>query len=343
MIVKVCILKKTMENIMSIARFIKLLAVSAIVVTGQLAVSQTFPTKPVTVIVPYPAGGSSDFVARYMTKEMTTTLKQPIIVENVPGVGGALGMMKGMNATPDGHTMILTSLNELILTPLVNVNAKYKSEDFKTVAMIGKADIMLVVRKDLNVNTVAEFIDLAKKSADKPLSFCSSGIGSQFHLVGEKFNAVAGTKSLHVPYSGFPQCITDIVGQVIDFAFVPMAGPFPGFVEKGTMKLIAITGSKVNPKFPNAPVIKNIKGFQDFVFEAWAGIHVSNKVPDDIVEALNKSAVAALDTAYVKGQIAATGSERFDLWNAKQAQEYYLREVNTLRAIARSINLQPQQ
>ena len=328
---------------MSVKRFFKAATIGAIMLSGQASWAQAFPSKPITMIVPYPAGGSSDFVSRYMTKEMTTTLKQPMIIENVPGVGGALGTMKGLNAPADGHTLILSSLNELILTPLVNVNAKYKSEDFKTVAMIGKADIMLVVRKDLNVSTLAEFIDLAKKSASKPLSYCSSGIGSQFHLIGEKLNVAAGIKSLHVPYTGFPQCITDIVGQSVDFAFVPIAGPFPGFVEKGTMKIVAVAGSKPTAKFPNAALIKNTKGLEDFVFEAWAGIHVSNKVSDEVVEILNKSAVAALETSYVKGQIAASGSERFDIWNAKQAHEYYLREVNMLRAIAKSIDLKPQQ
>lgn len=328
---------------MSVKCFFKAAAIGAIVLSAQAAWAQSFPTKPITVIVPYPAGGAADFVARYMTKEMTTTLKQPMIIDNVPGVGGSLGTMKGLNASADGHTIMLSGNNELILTPLVNANAKYKSEDFKTVAMIGKSDIMLVVRKDLNVSTLAEFVDLAKKSAGKPLSFCSSGIGSQFHLIGEKFNALAGTKSLHVPYSGFPQCITDIVGQVIDFAFVPIAGPFPGFVEKGTMKLIAVSAPKPTPKFPNAALIKNTKGMEDFVFEAWAGIHVSNKVSDEVVDILNKSATAALETSYVKGQIAASGGERFDIWTAKQAHEYYLREMNMLRAIAKSIDLKPQQ
>jgi tripartite-type tricarboxylate transporter receptor subunit TctC len=233
-------------------------------------------------------------------------------------------------------------MNELILTPIVNVNAKYKAEDFKTVAMIGQADIMLVVRKELNVASVAELIELAKKNTDKPLAYCTSGIGSQYHLIVEKFNAVAGTKTLHVPYNGFPQCITDLIGQNVDFAFVPVAGPFPGFVEKGNMKIIAVTSAKPSAKFPSAPLFKNINGFQDFVFMAWAGLHVSNKVPDDIVDTLNKSAVAAMETSFVKSQIAASGSERFDLMTAKQAHEHYLREVTLYRAIAKTIDLKPQ-
>lgn len=328
---------------MSFNRIFKAVTLGAVMLTAQASWSQSFPTKPVSVVVPYAAGGAADFVARYMTKEMTNTLKQPMLVDNVVGVAGALGAMKALNAPADGYTMMLSGMNELILTPIVNVNAKYKAEDFKAVAMIGQADIMLVVRKDLAVTTAAEFIELAKKSTDKPLSYCTSGIGSQFHLINEKFNAVAGTKTLHVPYNGFPQCITDLIGQNVDFSFVPVAGPFPGFVEKGNMKILAITGSKANAKFPNAPLIKNIKGFQDFVFMAWAGLHVSSKVPDDIVDVLNKSAVAALETSYVKGQIAASGSERFDLMTAKQAHEHYMREVALYRAIAKTIDLKPQQ
>ena len=328
---------------MTFNRIFKAAALGAVILAAQTAWSQSFPNKPVTMVVPYAAGGASDFVARFMTKEMTTTLKQPMLVDNVTGVAGALGAMKALNAPADGYTLVLSSMNELILTPIVNINAKYKAEDFRTVAMIGQADIMLVVRKDLPVTTVAELIELAKKSTDKSLSYCTSGIGSQYHLINEKFNAVAGTKTLHVPYNGFPQCITDLIGQNVDFAFVPVAGPFPGFVEKGNMKIVAITGAKPSPKFPNAPLIKNINGFQDFVFMAWAGLHVSNKVPDDIVDVLNKSAVAALETSYVKGQIAASGSERFDLMTAKQAQEHYMREVTLYRAIAKTIDLKPQQ
>lgn len=324
-------------------RIFNAIALYAFTLAGQASWAQTFPTKPITVIVPYSAGGAADNVARYMTKEMTLTLKQPMPIDNVVGVGGALGTMKVLNAASDGYTVLLGDITPLILTPLVNANAKYKSEDFKTVTMIGQSDIMLVTRKDLNVSTINELIALGKKSADKPLSYCSTGIGGQYHLIAEKFTSAAGIKSLHVPYSAFPQCMTDLVGQVVDFAFLPIAGPFPGAVEKGLLKLIATTGSKQHAKFTNAPLIKDVKGYQDFVFAAWAGMQVSNKVPDEIVDVLNKSAVAALETPYVKGQISGAGSERFDLMTAKQAHEHYLREVALYRAITKSINLQVQQ
>ncbi len=325
---------------MVVSRLLKSIFLPGSVTLSLSAMAQAFPNKTVNFVVPFPAGGALDFVARYMSKEMMPPLKQTVLVDNVVGVGGSLGALKALNAPADGYTVLITDMNVSILTPLAYNSAKYKSEDLKTVAMVGEADIMLVVRKDLGVNSVEELVELAKKSADKPLSYCTAGIGSQFHLISEKFNAVAGTKSLHVPYNGFPQCLTNLVGSLIDYAFLPMAGPFPGMVEKGAMKLLAVTSTKPNPKFPSAPLLKNSKGYQDLVFTAWGGLHVNSKVPDDIVLALNKAALVALETTYVKETIASSGSIRFDLWNPKQAHDYYLREVAKYQAIAKSINLQ---
>ena len=320
----------------------KLVLGAATLVLACGAFGQSYPTKPINVVVPYPAGGAADFVARFMTKEMTTTLKQPMLVDNVAGVGGALGVMKALNATPDGYTMMSSDIAALITTPLTNVNAKYKPEEIKTVAMLGQADIMLVVRKDLGVNSLDELIALAKKSTDKPLAFCTSGIGSNYHLMSEKFNTTADIKVLHVPYNGFPQCMTNLIGQQIDYAFLPVAGPFPGFVDSGAMKILAIAGTVPNPRFPKAPLIKSSKGFDGFVFSAWAGFHVNNKVPDDVVIALNKSARAAMETTEVKKHFADSGSTIFPPMLPTEAHAFYLREVATYRAIAKAINLQPQ-
>ena len=321
----------------------KTMTISASILLGHAALAQSFPTKPINVVVPYPAGGAADFVARFMTKEMTTTLKQPMLVDNVTGVGGALGVMKALNAAPDGYTMMSSDIAALITTPLTNVNAKYKPEEIKTVAMLGQADIMLVVRKDLGANNLAELIALAQKSTDKPLAFCTSGIGSNYHLMAEKFNATSEIKALHVPYNGFPQCMTNLIGQQIDYAFLPVAGPFPGFVDNGAMKILAIAGTVPSARFPKAPLIKSSKGFEGFVFSAWAGFHVNNKVPDDVVMALNKSARAAMETTEVKKHFADSGSTIFPSMLPSEAHAFYLREVATYRAIAKAINLQPQQ
>lgn len=321
---------------------LKAMALTAAALMSHAALAQSFPTKPVNIVVPYPAGGASDFAARLMSKEMTNTLKQPILIDNVAGVGGALGVAKALNAQPDGHTLLLGGVTELVLTPLANSNAKYKPEEIKTVAMLGQAALMLVVRKDLGVNTIDEFVALGKRSSAKPLSYCSIGIGSHYHLVAEKFNLSVGMPALHLPYSGLPQCITNLVGQIVDYAFLPIAGPFPGFVDDGRFKLIAVTSGAPHSRFSKAPLIKSTKGLESFVFSSWASFHVSNKVPDAAILALNKSAMAAMETAEIKAQFATSGSEMFPPMSPSEAHAFYLREVAQYQAIAKSINLQQQ-
>lgn len=305
-----------------------------------LASAQSYPSKPITAIVAYPAGGALDNTARLITKEMAVGLKQSIIIDNVAGAGGAIGTAKALRAEPDGYTLIVADVGSMVLTPLTNPNAKYKAEDFKTVSMLAHADIMLVTRKDLGVNTLAELIALSKKNAAKPLSFCTSGIGTNYHLIGERFNALAGIKSLHVPYAGFPQCVTNIVGQDIDYAFVPVAGPFPAQVDNGTLKLIAIAAAKPHSRFSKAPLIKSQKGFEDFVFTAWSSMQVSNKVSDEVVAVLAQQARIAVDSPNFKVNLTASGSSAFDPMSPAEAHAFFLREAAAYRAMAKAINLQ---
>ena len=148
-------------------------------------IAQTFPTKPISMIVAFPPGGGSDVLGRAIGKGMADVFGQPIIVENVVGVGGSLGVLKASNAQPDGYTLLAGSPLELIYTPLGVAAAKNKPEDMRLAALVGHTPIAIAVRKDLPVNTLDEFVAFAKK-ADKPLSFGSTGVGSLYHLMAEK-------------------------------------------------------------------------------------------------------------------------------------------------------------
>ncbi len=163
----------------------KLLLATSIAALAPFALAQSFPTKPVTMIVAFPPGGGSDVLGRAMAKGMQDSLGQPVIVENVVGVGGSLGVLKAANATPDGYTIMAGSPLELIYTPLGIAAAKNKPDDMRMAALVGHTNIAIAVRKDLPVNTLEEFVAYAKK-ADKPLSFGSTGIGSLYHLMAEK-------------------------------------------------------------------------------------------------------------------------------------------------------------
>ncbi len=326
---------------MKMSQWIKpFMAMMGLLVAGALS-AQTFPNKQVNMIVAFPAGGASDFVARVMSKEMSINLGQPFVVENVVGVAGSLGVLKVANATPDGYTLIAGSPLELILTPLGIAAAKNKAEDVRMIALAGRSDLMLAVRKDFPANTVDQFL-AALKASEKGLSYGSTGIGSLYHLMGAKMLQIAGAKGLHVPFNGGAPVMQALGGGQIDFAFMPIAGPIPGFVESGNFKGLAVASNEPSPRFPKMPLLKGTRGFEDFIFSIWAGIQTGVKVPDSAVAVLHKSAYAALANPEVRKQLEASGSYLSAPMSLPELNAFYSKETAMYRALAKSINLEAQ-
>jgi tripartite-type tricarboxylate transporter receptor subunit TctC len=326
-----------------ISSFIKFagLALLASSLNFGTALAQTFPNKPLTMVVAFTPGGASDFIARVISKEMAVNLNQPVVVENVPGVGGSLGALKVANAAPDGYTLITGSPLELILAPLGIAAAKNKPEDVRMIAMGGRTSMVLVTRKDLGVNSVEELIALLKKS-DKPLSYGSPGVGSLYHLMAAKMTQMVGGQSLHAPYPGIAQVVQAVAGGHLDFAFMPIAGPFPGFVDSGTVKGLAVSSTETLARLPKLPTMRSIKGFEDFIFSIWAGVQTGAKVPDSVAVVLHKSAYAALASPEVKKQIEASGTVLAAPMTLAELNAFYTREIAIYRAIAKSVNLEAQ-
>jgi tripartite-type tricarboxylate transporter receptor subunit TctC len=306
-----------------------------------LASAQTFPNKPISMIVAFPAGGGSDVLGRVVGKSMQEVLGQPVIVENVVGVGGSLGVLKATNATPDGYTILAGSPLELIYTPLGIAAAKNKPEDMRMAALIGHTPIAIVTRKDLGVNTLEEFVALAKKS-DKPLSFGSVGVGSLYHLMAEKALQNAGAKGLHAPYGGLAPYLKDLMGGVIDFAVVPLVGPVNGAIEGGQIKALAVAANQPIARFPKIPAARNTKGFEDYQFSIWIGIQSSAKTPDAQVAAIHKAAYTALANPETRKSVEASGTVIAEPMTLPQLDAFYKKEAATGAAIAKSINLQAQ-
>ena len=317
-----------------------LLATSAVALTF-LAAAQGFPNKPVTMIVAFPPGGGSDVLGRAVAKGMQDSLGQPVIVENVVGVGGSLGVLKAANATPDGYTIMAGSPLELIYTPLGIAAAKNKPDDMRMAALVGRTPIAIVVRKDLPVNTLEEFVALAKK-ADKPLSFGSTGIGSLYHLMAEKALNNAGAKGLHAPYNGLAPYLKDLMGGVIDFAVVPLVGPVLGAIDGGQIKALAVAANESITRLPKLPPARATKGFEDYQFSIWIGIQASAKMPDAPVAAIHKAAYAALGNPDIRKIIETSGTVIAEPMSLQQLDAFYKKEAATGAAIAKSINLQAQ-
>jgi tripartite-type tricarboxylate transporter receptor subunit TctC len=320
---------------------IQTLLASALTLAASAVFAQGFPNKTINMIVAFPAGGASDQVGRVMGKAMGENLGQNVIVDNVVGAGGSIGASKAINATPDGYTLIAGSPLELILAPLGLAAAKNKPEDVRMIALAGRTSMVLVTRKDLGVNTFEEFVALVKKT-DKPLSYASTGVGSLYHLMGEKFTAESGGKTLHVPFNGLAPMMTNLVGGQVDFAFAPIAGPVPGFVDNGGVKALAVSSTEPVARLAKVPTIRSTKGYEDFVFSIWAGVHTSAKVPEATVAILHKSAQTAMAAPDTRKALEAAGMVMAAPMSLAELAAFYKKETATYQAIAKAINLQAQ-
>jgi tripartite-type tricarboxylate transporter receptor subunit TctC len=316
------------------------------VAVGTLAIvpvasAQNFPSKPVTMIVAFPPGGGSDVLGRMVARGMNEPLGQNVIVENVAGVGGAMGVLRAANANPDGHTILAGSPLELIYTPLGIAAAKNKPEDMRMAALVGHTPLAIAVKKDLPVNTLEEFVAYAKR-AEKSLTFGSTGIGSLYHLVAEKALQNSGAKGLHVPYNGLAPYLKDLMGGEIDFAIVPLVGPVLGAIDSGAIKAIAIASPQSIARLPKLVPTRNTKGFEDFQFSIWIGVQASAKTPEAQVAVIHKAVYTSLSNPEVRKAIESAGTVIAEPMNLTQLDAFYKKEAATGAAIAKSINLQAQ-
>ena len=306
------------------------------------AVAQTYPAKPISLIVPYPAGGPSDFFARRVQPEAAAKLGQTMIIENIGGAGGSIGLSKLVNSPADGYTLSLGSPMELVLAPMAIQGVKYKSEDFKLVAQFATTTTILAVRHTLNVKTVDDLIALARKNADKPLSYGSVGPGSLYHLIGEKFSQVTKTQMLHVPYKGIAPLLTDLMGGQIDMAFLPMAGSIPQTLMDGKIQGLAVTAKAPHALFKQFPAMAAMKGLEAMEFDIWAGVQVHRNTPDAVVNTLNKAFYAAAEVPETRKALEASGNIVLSSRTPAELARVYQGEIERYRAIAKSINLQAQ-
>jgi tripartite-type tricarboxylate transporter receptor subunit TctC len=331
---------KPTGNIMNFKTLISSLVMAASAFGPVMA--QTYPTKTINLIVPYPAGGPSDFFARKVQPDAAAKLGQTMIIENIGGAGGAIGMAKLVNAPADGYTLSLGSPMELVLAPMAIQGVKYKSEDFKLVAQFATTTTILAVRNSLNVKTVDELLTLARKNADKPLSYGSVGPGSLYHLVGEKFSQLTKVQMLHVPYKGIAPLLSDLMGGQIDMAFLPMAGSIPQTLIDGKIQGLAVTAPTPHALFKQFPAMAAMKGLETMDFDIWAGVQVHKNTPDAVVNTLNKAFYAAAEVPETRKALEASGNVVLPSRTPTELARIYLGDIERYRAIAKSINLQAQ-
>jgi tripartite-type tricarboxylate transporter receptor subunit TctC len=322
-------------------KWIRNLVVGAITAVCAFAHAQPFPNKPLNMVIAFPTGGGSDVIGRMVAKGMQDAMGQTVIVENVVGVGGALGVLKAANAAPDGYTVLAGSPLELIYTPLGVAAAKNKAEDMRMAALVGRTPIAIAVKKDLPVNTLEEFVAYAK-NASTPLTFGSTGVGSLYHLMTEKALQNAGAKGTHAPYNGLAPYLKDLMGGILDFAVVPLVGPVNGAIEKGQIKALAVAAMEPIPSMPKLPPARATKGFEDYQFSIWIGVQVGAKTPDAQTAAIHKTVYTALANPELRKTLETAGTVIAEPMSLSQLDAFYKRETAAGAAMAKSINLQAQ-
>jgi tripartite-type tricarboxylate transporter receptor subunit TctC len=276
-----------------------------------LAAAQPFPAKPVRILCPFPPGGGVDITARAIALELSPLLGQPVVVENRPGAGGNVAAGEVARAAPDGHTLLLT-LNALhAISPHLYAKLPFDAmQDFSFITPLVSFNNVLVVSPGAAAKSVQELVAAAKRAPGR-LTFASSGNGTNIHLVGELFKAMAGVDIVHVPYKGSAPALTDLMGGSVAMMFdtIPSA---VSHVKSGKLRALGVTGSRRSPLFPEVPTIAE-SGLPGFEVLSWYGLIGPAAMPRDVVRRLNADAVQAAQGGAFRGRMEPLG---FDIVTA---------------------------
>jgi tripartite-type tricarboxylate transporter receptor subunit TctC len=286
--------------------FLRAIAVAAIAIVpmGQ-AVAQSYPARPVTLVVPFPAGSTTDLVGRILSEELAKSLGQNVVVDNRGGAGGGVGTESVARSAPDGYTLLMGTIGTHSINPAVYAKINYDPiADFAPIIQFGTAPNVLVVNPSLPVKSVKELIAYVRERPGQ-VNYASSGNGTSNHLSGAMFAAREGLKATHVPYRGGAQAITDLLRGEVQFMFYHYLPLLPHIAE-GKLRAIAITSAKRIDALPDVPVMKEA-GMEDFEVSAWFGVWAPAKTPDDVAGKLHTTISGIINSAEVKKKLVAQG------------------------------------
>jgi tripartite-type tricarboxylate transporter receptor subunit TctC len=273
-------------------RHLRALAVFVAALAATVAAAQSYPSRPVRIIVPFAAGGPADIYARVVGEKLQTSLGQPFVVENRPGGGAIVGTDAAAKSAPDGYTLLMMSNTHTVNESLFAEKPYQLMRDLTPVAPINYSDLLLVVHPSVPANTLAEFIALAKA---KPggLNYASSGPGTPYHMAGELFKTMAGVDIVHVPYKGSAGARTDILGGQVQMMFDAITTMAPN-VRAGKLKGLATSGKSRSPVLPEVPTVSEagVPGYEAVI---WLGIMAPAGTPRPIVEKLNAEITRAVN------------------------------------------------
>jgi tripartite-type tricarboxylate transporter receptor subunit TctC len=287
-----------------------LFLLATLALTAPWALAQSYPTKPIRLVVPFPAGGATDLLARSIAQRLGQGLGQTVVVENKAGAGGSLGSAEVAKAAPDGYTLLIATSSTHSIGPHLNPKLPYRTtgpdSDFTPIAHVADATNVLLVPLDLPVKNVAELIAYAKARPGQ-LNYASSGNGTIVHLTTEAFKSQAGLYITHIPYRGTALAIPDLVSNKVQMLFDSIVSGMP-HVKDGKLKALAVSGKTRSALAPELPTVAE-SGLPGFQSTTWFGIYGPRGLPADITVKLNAEFNKAMQSAEVRERMARLGAD----------------------------------
>jgi len=271
------------------------------------AFAQSYPSKPIRLIVPFAAGGGNDNIARLVGKRLNESLGQPLVIDNRPGAGGVLGAELAAKSAPDGYTLFLGGVGSHAVNPNLIEKLSYDPiRDFAPVILLARAPLILVVHPSVPAHTFAELVAYARKNPGK-LNFASNGNGSSAQLAAVMFDSMAGADMVHVPYKGLAPALTDLLSGQVQLMFSSVVAILP-HIKAGKLRALAVTGEKRMASLPDVPTVAE-SGFPGYEASSWYGILAPAGTPHEIVARLNAEFSKALAQPEVRNNLLADGAE----------------------------------
>jgi tripartite-type tricarboxylate transporter receptor subunit TctC len=316
----------------------KKVLVFLVVFLAGTAWAQTYPTKPIKIIVPFTPGSATDVMARIVGERLNAAWGQPVVVDNRPGAGGTIGIRETARADPDGYTLAVVSSGHAVNHVLYKDLGYDTLKDLAAVAMLGSLPSVLIVPPTLPVNSVKELVAMLKAKPGQ-YNYATAGVGSGAHVSTEKFNVAAGVKAVHVPLKGTPPILAETMAGRVEYAMVPAVSGM-GPVRDGKVKPLAVTTNKRVAALPNVPTLGEA-GFPEGESTFWLALLAPAKTSPDIIAKVNAEVARALKSQDIVERLAKLGTEPM-LMSPAEADAFIRREYNELGAVMRAAGLTPQ-
>jgi tripartite-type tricarboxylate transporter receptor subunit TctC len=317
--------------------FLGALAGAALSFGTQRSFAQGFPSRPLTLVSPFPAGSGSDLTARAVTKGLSEALGQPVVVENRPGAGGAIGAQYVAHARADGYTMLLASLSFSVL-PSLQALSFDPVKDFQAITLMGEQPMAFVVPASLSVKSMRELVALAKSRPHK-LNYASAGIGSIGHLAGELFKRERAVDIVHVPFKGTPEALSAIISGEVQIGLIAMPAAEPQ-IRAGKVRALAVTGTKRYQALPDVPTMVE-SGFPSLSDSVWYAVLVPAATPHDVVARLNAAFRTALAQPATIAQLEGPAKTTPTVSSPEEATAYLRAQVAKWGGVASAAGLKP--